>query len=73
VRQEILYAAIALVFIMGLVVAGVIVALRTRSHYFGSDDSPQTLRKKHPWLALIADIIGVLLLVLAVWYIATRP
>ena len=72
-RQEILYPAIALVFILGLVVAGVIVALRTRSHYFGSDDSPPTLRKKHPRLALVADIIGVVLLVLAVWYVATRP
>ena len=72
-KSELVYVALLMAIVVGVVVAGVIVVLRARSHYFGSDDSPPTLRKKHPRLALVADIIGIVLIVRAVWYIATRP
>ena len=71
-QSEFVYIALLLATVLGVVVVGVIVVLRARSRYFGSDDSPPTLRRKHPRLALVADIIGIVLLVLAVWYIATR-
>ena len=72
-QQEFLYMALLLALMLAVVVAGVIVVLVARNKYIlGNDEPPRMLRKRNPKLALVADITGVILLILAVWYFGFR-
>jgi hypothetical protein len=72
-REELLDMAVLLGLMLAVVVAGVIVVVATRNKYIlGNDEPPRTLRKRYPKLALVADITGVLLLILVVCYFIFR-